>query len=142
MGWCVWCVCEIGRRLAWSHFFFLNCGDRKSLKTVSPGRLGCAPPLPPRRRALAASPAAPPPPLPGRSPQPARPTFREAPGQAGCLQSGPGHLSWQLHGNPGASAVWSLCCFLWQITEILLPAPTLPLCHALHNTEQDADSKV
>lgn len=46
---------------------------------------------------------------------------------SGVSAKRPGHLSWQLHGNPGASAVWSLCGFLWQITEIPLPAPTLPL---------------
>lgn len=97
--------------MAWSHFF-LNCGDRKSLKTVSPGRRGCVPPWPPHRRDGVAFPSCSahlPSSVQSSSllPLPARPTFRETRGASGVSAKRPGHLSWQLHGNPGASAVWS-----------------------------------
>lgn len=42
-------VCVNQEAFGLEPFFFFNRGDRRSLKTVSPGRRGCAPPLPPQR---------------------------------------------------------------------------------------------
>lgn len=146
-----WCACVCVNQEAFGlepfFFFFLNCGDRKSLKTVSPGRRGCAPPLPPQRLdgvdfpPCLCPPSRPPVCLPPCFPLPSRPTSVKPPERAGCLQSGPvtcrGSCMEML-----ALLLSGLCCFLWQITEIPLRIPTLPLLPALENKVHDAGSEV
>lgn len=94
--------------MAWSHFF-LTCGARKSLETVSPGETGLCSSS--SSQASGWSDFSPAPAhllvlqsvcLP-RS-RPARPPPRK-PGASRVSAKRPGHLSWQLHGKAGASAV-------------------------------------
>lgn len=74
-------------------------------------------------------------------PSPSRSTSVKPPERAGCLQSGPvtcrGSCMEML-----ALLLSGLCFFLWQITEIPLRIPTLPLFPALKNKVYDAGSKV
>lgn len=69
------------------------------------------------------------------------PHLGETPERAGCLQSGPvtcrGSCMEML-----ALLLSGLCFFLWQITEIPLRIPTLPLFSVLKNKVHDAGSEV
>lgn len=113
------CVCKSEGVWLGAIFFLLlllNCGDRKkeSLPTVFPGRNRPAgPPLRPSSRPASGSRGGSPFPFPPFCPPHLEPSpARQRVSRVSAKR--PGHLSWQLHGNPGASAVWSLCGFLWQ----------------------------
>lgn len=112
-------VCVNQKAFGLGPFFFLllNCGDRKkkSLPTVFPGRLAspAGPPLRPSSLPASGSRGGSPFPFPPFCPPHLEPSpARQRVSRVSAKR--PGHLSWQLHGNPGASAVWSLCGFLWQ----------------------------
>lgn len=113
------CVCKSEGVWLGAIFFLLlllNCGDRKkeSLPTVFPGRNRPAgPPLRPSSRPASGSRGGSPFPFPPFCPPHLEPSpARQRVSRVSAKR--PGHLSWQLHGNPGASAVWSLCGFLWR----------------------------
>lgn len=100
-----------------SFFFFsliVDTEKKKSLPTVFPWRNRPAgPPLRPLSLPVSGSRGGSPFPFPPFCPPHLEPSpARQRVSRVSAKR--PGHLSWQLHGNPGASAVWSLCGFLWQ----------------------------
>lgn len=128
--------------MAWSHFF-LTCGARKSLKTVSQGRRAVLLLFLPSvwMEWLSLQPL---PTFSSSSRPPLGPSCRpppRSPGRAGCLHSRPvtcrGSCMETL-----ALLLSGRCCFLWQITEIPLGTPALPLFPALQNRAPGAWSEV
>lgn len=103
--------------MAWSHVFSLIVETEKSLETVSPGRRGRAPPLPPRRRDGAAFPPGPLPTFacprlcPSLRPLPARPTSVQPPGERGVCSAAR---------SPVVAAAWKcwrFCCLVCAVSS-------------------------